>query len=67
MEVEKDLSTESNIDFDDSKVVIIRDGPIPRIEFADQLEHKLAKRWSKSAIVKLLGKGIGYNTLISRL
>lgn len=60
LDVERDLATENEVDFDENKVVISLKGPIPLVNFLDQLEQWLAQRWKKVVIARLLGNKIGY-------
>lgn len=35
------------LDFDESEIEIVLNGPIPEIHFSDQLEHSLVKAWNR--------------------
>lgn len=67
MDVEACPEEEINEDFEDSDVTVICDGPIPVIDFSDQLEQKLAKKWKRSVIIQLLGQRLGYMAMSVRL
>lgn len=42
LDVEKDLAAENEVDFDEKEIVISLKGPIPVVDFSDQLEQRPA-------------------------
>lgn len=61
------MGRDDGIDMEKDHVVIERDGIIPSIAFSQKVHEQLIKPWQATVLVKLLGRMIDYEALVSRL
>ncbi|KAL4317972.1 hypothetical protein GQ457_18G007610 [Hibiscus cannabinus] len=59
--------SELDVELGDSDVIIGKVGSLPKIHFSDRVHQAIDAKLSKSLIVRLLGKTIGYRALLSRV
>ncbi|KAJ4829593.1 hypothetical protein Tsubulata_038400 [Turnera subulata] len=48
-------------------IIVTTDGDIPSLELSTEFEQRLAKRWERAVIVKLMGRNISYRVLTEKL
>ncbi|KAE8695369.1 hypothetical protein F3Y22_tig00110718pilonHSYRG00104 [Hibiscus syriacus] len=51
----------------DSECIVDNNGSYPVIQFADQVHNRIEYSMRRSVIVRLLGRAIGYKTLVNRI
>ncbi|KAJ8772224.1 hypothetical protein K2173_027401 [Erythroxylum novogranatense] len=55
------------VDFEEGDINIVDKGKGPDIELSEPFKLRLQKPWDQSAILKVLGRSVGYRTLCARL
>ncbi|KAL4386031.1 hypothetical protein GQ457_09G026140 [Hibiscus cannabinus] len=61
------LISELDVEVTDDDVLIGGDSVIPEIRFSDKVHEAIDRKLSKSIIIRLLGKSIGYRALLNRI
>ncbi|KAL4308653.1 hypothetical protein GQ457_01G024420 [Hibiscus cannabinus] len=61
------LISELDVEVTDDDVLIGGDSVLPEIRFSDKVHEAIDKKLSKSIIIRLLGKSIGYRALLNRI
>lgn len=61
------VGTDDYIKIENDDVVIKSDDIFPSIAFSQKVHEQLIKPWQKTVVIKLLGRMIGYKTLVSKL
>ncbi|KAL4311843.1 hypothetical protein GQ457_01G028380 [Hibiscus cannabinus] len=61
------LISELDVEVTDDDVLIGGDSVLPKIRFSDKVHEAIDKKLSKSIIIRLLGKSIGYRAPLNRI
>ncbi|KAE8680042.1 hypothetical protein F3Y22_tig00111392pilonHSYRG00178 [Hibiscus syriacus] len=61
------LKAMDEVEILDGECIVDNNGPYPVIHFADQVHDRIDYSMRRSVIVRLLGRAIGYKTLLNRI